>query len=162
MQVAQGPVHLQGLGLVDDLSRGLEVLSGGEPPGSRDCRALGVRSLQLEALRRPRPRLVHSWKLLPVLDLIQRLGLGERGVRHLIAVVVEATKQTNAQLNRSGGKKTVHSRLQAASNEPGRSKQDEVHVATCSGVNQMQSAYHETQKKYVNAWKGLWSQDFLE
>ena len=77
-------------------------------------------------------------------------------MRHLIAVVVEATKQTNAQLNRPGGKETVHSRLQAASNEPGRSKQDEVHVATFSGVefldgNQMQSAYHETQKKYVNA-----------
>ena len=143
---------------MDDLSRGLEGLSGGEPPGSRDCRALGVRSLQLEALRRPRPHLVHSWKLLPILDLIQRLGLGERGVRHLIAVAVEATKQTNALLNQ----KTVHSRLQEASNEPGRSKQDEVHVATCSGVNQMQSAYHETQKKYVNAWKGLWSQDFLE
>ena len=34
--------------------------------------------------------LVHSWKLLPILDLIQRLGLGERGVGHLVAVVTRA------------------------------------------------------------------------
>ena len=29
--------------------------------------------------------LVHSWKLFPVLDLIQCLGLGARGVGHLAA-----------------------------------------------------------------------------
>ena len=143
MQVAQRLVHLQGLGLVDDLSRGFARFPEDgacgpfmEPPGSLDqgscLEGPRLRSLQLEALRRPRPHLIHSWKLLPVLDLIQRLGLGERGVRHLVAVVVETTKQTNAQ---TGQVEEDRSRQIADGGQrTARSKQDEVHVATCSGI----------------------------
>ena len=56
-----------------------------EPQASNWAQAAASPSPKEPQSRPPRPAprekagLVHSWQLLPVLDLIQRLGLGERG-----------------------------------------------------------------------------------